>query len=174
MVKVLIFAAAIVALAFGALWSGIYNISALDPHSEITLQLITLARDRSITFHASEGKTPVLADPTLSAKGASTYREFCSDCHGGPGAGAEPFSQGLYPAPANLLSGHIQKQWKDNQLYWIVENGIKMTGMPAFGFTLEPGELSGIVAFLKRLPGMKPEEYNSLSAGPDKKSRDGG
>ncbi|MEN6440672.1 MAG: cytochrome c [Syntrophobacter sp.] len=174
MVRILIFLAAISALAFGVLWSGIYNISALDPHWETTLQLLALARDRSIAFHGSEGKTPVLADPTLPTKGASTYRESCSICHGAPGGGAEAFSQGLYPAPADLLSGHIQKKWKDNQLYWIVENGIKMTGMPAFGFTLEPGEMSGIVAFLKRLPGMKPEEYSTLSGGPNRKARDGG
>lgn len=174
MVKTLIILAAIFVLAFGVLWSGIYNISALDPHWETTLRLLALARDRSIANHSNDGKTLNLTDPALPSKGAFTYNESCRDCHGAPGTGAEAFSQGLYPAPADLLSGHIQKKWKDRQLYWIVENGIKMTGMPAFGFTLERDEMTGVVAFLKRLPGMKPEEYNSMTRGPHKDSRDGG
>ena len=55
----------------------------------------------------------------------------------GPGGSGRSLSQGLYPAPADLLSGSIQDEWKDAQLYWIVENGLKLTGMPAFGSNYE-------------------------------------
>lgn len=60
------------------------------------------------------------------------------------------------------------------QLYWIIKNGIKMTGMAAFGPTHNEDELWGIVAFLRRLPKLKPEEYRSMvkAAGLDKEKED--
>ncbi|MEM5787231.1 MAG: cytochrome c [Syntrophobacteraceae bacterium] len=161
--KFLLFVVAVLIIAAGAIWSGIYNISALDPHWEPTMQLIGLVRDRSIAAHSDDAKLPPLDDPKLLTNGAAEYRHMCRVCHGAPGASPDVLAQGLYPAPADLLSGYIQKKWNDNQLYWIIENGIKMTGMPAFSITHEREELVGLVAFLKRLPGMTPEEYRSVA-----------
>ena len=155
----------ILLLTAGGVWSGIFNISARVPHWDITIEAIELVRDRSIVVHSSDLKLPALDDPNLPIQGASAYKETCRDCHGAPGVQAEVFAQGLYPAPADLLSGSIQKEWKDNQLYWIVENGLKMTGMPAFGSAYDQKELLGIVAFMKKLPGMTPEVYQGLTGG---------
>ncbi len=110
--KILLFLAAVVIAAAGALWSGLYNISAIEPHWDITHKIIAIARDRSITVHSANVKVPPLDDPTLMAKGASHYAEMCRICHGAPGVPADVISQGLYPAPANLLSGHVQKEWE--------------------------------------------------------------
>ncbi|MFZ2448235.1 MAG: cytochrome c [Syntrophobacteraceae bacterium] len=163
--KIFLFLAAVVIAAAGALWSGLYNMSALEPHWDITHEIIAIARDRSITVHSANVKVPPLDDPKLSTAGVSHYAEMCRVCHGAPGVPPEGLAHGLYPAPANLLSGHAQKRWKDNELFWIVENGLKMTGMPAFGPTHNRDEMLGIVAFLKRLPGMTPEQYRVLAGG---------
>lgn len=162
LILVLIVAAGVVA-AF--IWYGLFNVSARVPHAAITLDLIDAARDRSIIVHSRGIKVPPLDNPDLSAGGASLFHEECRDCHGAPGVAAESFSQGMYPAPADLLSGDIQKEWKDHQLFWIVDNGLKMTGMPAFGSTLGKDELFKVVAFLRRLPGMTPEQYQLLMGG---------
>ena len=88
---------------------------------------------------------------------------MCRLCHGAPGIPAEVFAQGLYPAPADLLSGSIQQEWKDNQLYWIVENGLKLTGMPVLRSLTQQGNAHrSTVAFLKRLPGMTPNNTQTL------------
>jgi mono/diheme cytochrome c family protein len=50
----------------------------------------------------------------------------------------------------------------DAETFWVVKKGIKMTGMPAFGPTHDDEELWGIVAFWRRLPGMKPEQYKEV------------
>ncbi len=161
---VLFIVAVLIALA-GALWSGVYNVSALSPHWDATRQLIEIARDRSIIMHSSNIRVPPLDDPKLAAKGSTVYQDICRDCHGAPGQPSESFAQGLYPAPANLLSGDVQKEWKDNQLFWIIDNGLKMTGMPAFGPNNDRETLLGIVAFVNRLPGMTPEQFKAITGG---------
>ncbi len=108
-----------------------------------------------------------MGDPALVPKGAALYREACIHCHGAPGISASPFAQGLYPAPADLLSGSTQNEWTDTQLYWIVENGLKLTGMPAFGSNYEKGEIAAVVAFVRQLPKISPAEYEQM-AGADR------
>ena len=144
------------------LWQGGFDISARVPHSDVTFEAIETVRDWSIKAHSRDVNTPPLGDPSLAAAGASEYHEMCRLCHGAPGVPAEPFAQGLYPAPADLLSGSVQQEWKDNQLYWIVDNGLKMTGMPSFGVTHDRDTLIKIIAFVKKLPGMTPEQYKTL------------
>lgn len=162
--NILLFLVAVLIVLAGGIWSGVYNISALSPHWEATLEVIEIARDRSIIAHSGNVRLPHLDDPKLAAKGAADFQEMCRPCHGAPGMPAEVFAQGLYPAPANLLSGDVQKEWQDNQLFWIIDNGLKMTGMPAFGPTNSKDTLFGIVAFLKQLPGMTPEQYKAIVA----------
>ena len=162
----MIFVVVVVAgVAAAFVWYGLFDVSARVPHAAITLDLIEAVRDRSIVVHSRNVKVPSLDNPDLAARGASLFHEECRDCHGAPGVAAESFAQGLYPAPADLLSGDVQKEWKDKQLFWIVENGLKMTGMPAFGSTLSRDELYNVVAFLRRLPGTTPEQYKLLIGG---------
>ena len=143
-------------------WLGSFNISARTPHWDITVEAIEVLRDRSIIVHSRDVKTPPLADPALVPKGAALYRETCFHCHGAPGISALPFAQGLYPAPADLISGSIQNEWKDAQLYWIVENGLKLTGMPAFGSNYEKEEIAAVIAFVRHLPKIPPGEFEQM------------
>jgi hypothetical protein len=153
-------------LAAGAavfVWTGGFNIAATDPHWDITLQMIEVVRDRSIAVHSRSVSLPPFDESKLLRTGAGAFQEMCRDCHGAPGQPSEAFAQGLYPAPANLLSGEVQAEWSDKELFWIVQNGLKMTGMPAFGSTLEKEELMGAVALLRRLPKLGPGEYAALT-----------
>jgi mono/diheme cytochrome c family protein len=159
----------ILLLIAGGVWTGIFNVSARVPHWNFTIKAIEIIRDRSIEVHSADLKLPAVNAPNPIVQGASVYQETCRECHGAPGVPAEVFAQGLYPAPADLLSGSVQKQWKENQLYWIVENGLKMTGMPAFASAYDQKELLGVVAFLGKLTGMTPEEYQGLTTGSQNK-----
>jgi mono/diheme cytochrome c family protein len=164
--KVLVTIIVFLAVAVGAVvfvWFGFFDISARVPHWDITLEAIEVLRDRSIIVHSRDVRTPPLADPALAPKGAALYQETCRQCHGAPGISAHPFSQGLYPVPADLLSGSIQNEWGDAQLYWIVDNGIKLTGMPAFGSSYEKDEIAAVIAFVRRLPKISPGEYEQMT-----------
>ncbi len=165
---IVIFVAALAGAGAVFVWFGFFDISARVPHWDATSEVIELLRDRSIIVHSRGVETPSLDAPGLVSKGAGFYHETCRHCHAAPGIPASPFSQGLYPAPADLLGGSVQNEWKGRGLYWIVDNGIKLTGMPAFGSTYEKEEIAAITAFLLRLPGMSPGEYRQMAgAGQD-------
>jgi len=61
-----------------------------------------------------------------------------------------------------MTSGDVQKALNDAEIYWIVKHGIKLTGMPAFGPTHDENELWGLVAIVKEIPRMSPEQYRQL------------
>jgi mono/diheme cytochrome c family protein len=87
--------------------------------------------------------------------------EGCRTCHGGPGTTQAAFAEQMRPEPPDLTKAAAT--WKDNELYWILQHGIKMTGMPAFGPTHDEKELRAMVAFVRRLPDMSPSEYKELT-----------
>jgi len=145
----------------GFIWSGTYNVAATVHHWDFTYELLREARDRSIEAHGQGIKAPSLKDPKLQEGGMHEFHEMCRLCHGAPGYPNSEFAQGLYPAPPNLATKYVQT-WDDGQLFWIVKNGIKMTGMPSFGVTHGDNELWTIIAFLRRLPELKPEVYEGL------------
>ncbi len=140
-------------------WSGAYNVAATEPHWGIFRSFLEEARDRSVIAHSKGISSPSLEDPNLLETAFPHFHEMCRLCHGAPGYPPSEFAQGLYPVPPDLASYPIQQKLNNAQLFWIIKNGFKMTGMPAFGPTHEEDELWGLVAFLRRLPGMTQEDY---------------
>lgn len=141
--------------------SGIYNIAATAPHWPITLFVLQVVRDRSIAAHSSGVQLPDLRDSKLVVHGVEHFHEMCRLCHGAPGYSRQEFAEGLYPSPPNPASAEVQAK-SDAELYWIIENGVKMTGMPAFGPTHNRELIAGILALVRRLPKLSPDEYGSL------------
>lgn len=140
-------------------WSGIYNVAATKPHWGITLSLIEMLRDRSISVRSDDVGEPDLDNAKLMEAALTHYHEMCRLCHGAPDYQPEEFAKGLYPHPPNMTSGHVQEERSRAEIYWIVKHGIKMTGMPAFGPTHSDPELYGLVALTMEIPQMTPEEY---------------
>jgi mono/diheme cytochrome c family protein len=172
LVFLIIFGLLIAAVA-AFVWSGSYNIAASVPHWKITHWFLEKVRERSITSHSKGITVPSLNNPKLVETGFKNYHEMCRLCHGAPGYSRTEIAKGLYPGPPELTKRDEERP-SDAKVYWVIKNGIKMTGMPAFGPTHSEDELLGIVAFLKRLPNLKPEEYRSLvkAAGLDKEKED--
>jgi mono/diheme cytochrome c family protein len=79
---------------------------------------------------------------------------------------ATEIHKGLQPEPPELYEG--LDEWKPNELFWIVKNGVKMTGMPAWGPTHSDEKIWAIVAFLEKLPHMNAAQYKAMDkqAGP--------
>jgi len=134
---------------------GLYNVAATVPHWGITEEVLEIVRERSIAFHSRGIAVRDLDDSKLANTGMIHYHAMCRLCHGAPGSAENELTKGLYPKPPNLPSGKVQRELGENQMFWVIKNGLKMTGMPAFGPTHSEEELWGIVAYLKILPGLK-------------------
>ncbi len=160
-VRVLIVVAVVIVAFFLFLESGVYNISAMVPHNKVTLWVINTLKDNSIEHHSKDIKVPSnLDDSSLVNLGFRHYHEMCQGCHGAPGIQKSEIAQGLYPHPPNLA--HSAREMPPSQLFWITKNGIKMTGMPAFGKTHSDKKIWAIVAFIEKLPAMTNEQYGNL------------
>jgi len=155
---------AVVAIGGGAglvLYSGAYNVAASEPHSGPVFRLMETARLRSIQNHAKGIEPPAnLGKPERLVAGVSHYAEHCAGCHGAPGVESDDMAEGMYPKPPNLTD--VSKRLSSAELFWILKNGIKMTGMPSWGDHSED-DLWNIVAFLEKLPGMSPDAYHGLT-----------
>ena len=143
------------------IWSGVYNISARVPHWGITVWLLDEVRERSISVHSKQITILSSKSSERISIGFRNYHAMCRVCHGAPGYPESEITQGLYPKPPELASKDVQGE-SDAELYLIIENGIKMTGMPAFGPTHSKDELWGIVAFVRHLPNLSPEDYRAM------------
>jgi mono/diheme cytochrome c family protein len=157
-----ILVAALVALlgGFAVIYAGLYDVAATEPHSPVTSWLLETARTRSIKAHAAGIQTPPgLDDPAKVIIGVEHYAAHCAVCHGAPGVPNGDIAHGLYPQPSNL--SEAAKRYSPGELFWILKNGIKMSGMPAWSDHSD-AELWSTVAFLKRLPGMSEQEYAGL------------
>jgi mono/diheme cytochrome c family protein len=116
---------------------------------------------RSVQERAQEIEVPPLGERALIERGFGLYRANCVQCHGAPGVAPERFALGLTPVPANMAL--TAREWKrPAEIYWVVKNGIKMSGMPAWEFRLEETELWAIVAFVMTLPALSPDDYRSI------------
>ncbi len=152
----------LVLVAVGAtvlVWSGAYNIAADQPHWSLTEDLMETVRDRSIVARLSGITAPDLGDESLIRVGAGNYDAMCVGCHLQPGEDHSELSVGLYPAPPNLSR---DKAEDPVEAFWIIKHGIKMSGMPAWGKSMEDEYIWGMVAFLQRLPGMSADQYHEL------------
>jgi len=153
--------AAVIAIAIlgglGFVYSGVYHVGATDRHLDLTYWLLNTARVQSIKAHAAGIPVPAgFDDQAIILIGTEHFAAHCAVCHGAPGVPKGDIARGLYPAPPNL-SNAVQL-YSSAELFWIVKNGIKMSGMPAWNDHSDP-ELWAIVAFLKKLPSMSEQDY---------------
>lgn len=147
-------------VGIGTVLSGIYDISASAPHTPPVRRMIGALTDRSIRRHATTVDPLSGTDSSGLLVGITHYDEMCAVCHTAPGRKRTEIAAGMYPRPPRLT--HEHEEWSDAQLFWIVKHGIKMSGMPAFGPTHSDDIIRDIVALVRRLPSMSPEQYHAL------------
>lgn len=149
----------IAALVF--FFGGFYSVAATYEDNSAIAWALVHVRNASISHHADASPPQSLSDAAMIHAGAKAFSERgCANCHGGPGVQWAKFSEGLNPAPPDLKE--IVGEIPPNDLFWVVKNGIRMTGMPSFGAIGVPDqELWSIVAFLKQLPSVTDADYKA-------------
>lgn len=120
----------------------------------VALRLRSLATPRD----AKEKKSPLTMTPDVVRVGLEHFADHCAVCHGNDGSGQTDIGRGLYPKPPDLRAARTQNL-SDGELYYIIENGVRLTGMPAFGVPgADPNDSWRLVAFIRHLPTVTPAE----------------
>lgn len=137
--------------------TGSFDTRASTPHQP----LMAWAMHTTMIRAAQRGGRIVRAPPGFSVAqteaGFILYDRDCASCHGGPGIARGPWAEGMNPSPPYLLDA--ARHWRAGELYWIVGNGVKMTGMPAWRSQRSSTQLWDIVAFLEAMPFVTARDY---------------
>jgi mono/diheme cytochrome c family protein len=139
------------------IYSGIYNIGASTPHSEAVTWVFNTTKKYSVRKHAEDIQQADIYDERLVEAGFEHYDDMCSGCHGSPGEEPAKIFNPSPPALAESRTG-----FNPSELFWIVKNGIKMTGMPEFGSLHSDEDIWAITAFLVKLPDMTRKQYAAM------------
>lgn len=142
------------------MFSGLIDVAATKPHDPVTGFILNTTMESSVRAHAKGISAPSLDDPGMITEGFRHYREMCVDCHLAPGVEATEISEGLMPRPPRLQKA--VEEWTPEELFWVTKNGVKMTGMPAWGPTHSDAKIWAIVAFLEKLPHMTAEQFREM------------
>lgn len=142
--------------------TGVYNIAATEPHTAMVNHLLEFAMRRSVKLRSQSIEVPDLADQHRQQNGLRIYRVSCLQCHGAPGVAPEAFAAGMTPPPANLVD--TARNWHAREIYWVVRQGTKMTGMPAWEYRLSDAQIWDVVAFVMRMPQLSPLDFAQWSA----------
>jgi mono/diheme cytochrome c family protein len=107
---------------------------------------------------------PVLRNDESVANGMAHFADHCAQCHGNDGGGAE-MGKSMFPPTPDLKAASTQ-ELSDGTLFYVVEHGVRFTGMPAFGTGTLAGEEASwhLVNFVRHLPRVTPEQLEEMAA----------
>jgi len=151
----------VVGVAAFVVKTGRLPIAATTPPDFVDRVAVT-ARFKAVVRGAAGLQVTVSADPASVLRGREHYVENCLPCHGAPGVKPAEFTEGMKPKPPDI-DGSLQN-YSDAQLFWVIKNGIRATGMPGFGVNHKDEEIATIAAFVRHTPRLTPEERKDLAA----------
>jgi mono/diheme cytochrome c family protein len=145
-------------------FGGFYSVAATQEDPGIVKWVLKKVRTASINRHATERPTIALDDPAVVQAGARAFlARGCVHCHGAPGVEWSKFSEGMRPDPPDLKD--VAKEDEPQYVFWVIKNGINMTGMPSFARAgVDDKEIWTIVAFVKKLPSVSDGDFKAWTA----------
>jgi mono/diheme cytochrome c family protein len=171
-------AGVVVAVAASVLHDGL---SSRATPSKLETAMARNVRRFAIPANARSAQNPVIASEKDLRVARLHFADHCATCHDNDGGGQTMFGKGLYPHPPDLRLPATQ-DLTDGELFWIIENGVRFTGMPAFANPEEHGGHGGaldswkLVHFIRHLPHLtaaeriEMERYNPK--GPDDRAEE--
>jgi mono/diheme cytochrome c family protein len=155
---ILLLLALAIGLAIAAGVSMLHNgLSARAQPTAMEAMLARNARHLSIPANARNQHNPVDASGENLRAARAHFADHCAICHANDGSGESMIGKGLYPKPPDLRANETQKL-SDGELFWIIENGVRFTGMPAFGGHGSEEDSWKLVRFIRHLPNLAMED----------------
>lgn len=107
-------------------------------------------------------RNPMTATPSTLEEAAAHWADHCALCHGNDGRGETEMGQRLYPRPPDMTQSRTQAL-SDGELYDAIQNGIRLSGMPAWGEPrTDDASTWGLVAFIRHLPALSAAEKQRM------------
>ena len=145
-------------------FAGFYSVAGTAEDPAIVDWALVRVRTASIDRHAQDQPPTSINAPGSIQAGAKAFATHgCANCHGAPGVDWAKFSEGLHPDPPDLKD--VVGELSPAQMFWVIRNGINMTGMPSFAQAgASDDEIWSIVAFLRKLPTVSAADYKGWTA----------
>jgi mono/diheme cytochrome c family protein len=155
----------IVIIAFAAAYGYAviqHGFSARDQPSAIESIFARTARAFAVPSRARRMKNPAQPSPQVYAEARAHFADHCAVCHANNGSGDTPLGRNLYPHPPDLRLPLTQNK-PDGELYWIIQYGIRHSGMPAFGDAVDDDpDTWKLVTFIRHLPSLSDQEEREM------------
>jgi len=161
-----IISALVLLLAAACLWfyGPMRNCCGARPEPSATEAAIAHSlRKLSIPSRARDAKNPFTATPEIMQEASRHFADHCASCHANDGSGNTEMGRNLYPRSPNMRQTATQ-QLTDGELYYIIHNGVRWTGMPAWGSTDNDSDSWKLVLFVSHLPDLTPAEVHDMEA----------
>ena len=149
-----------------------FNLTAIPEPGHVETRAANLAK-RVLIYRASRQAIPPRPLDTKASvdNGSTHYGLECSICHGTDGHIQAPLGRWMYPRPADLSGSQVQS-YSDQELFWIIQNGIRFTGMPAFGKVESPEHIWDLVNYVRTLPGELHTENSTANSDSTQRGHD--
>ncbi|HZC22373.1 MAG TPA: c-type cytochrome [Candidatus Binatia bacterium] len=149
-----------VVLAVGVFWVlTAHGFSARERPSAIEAFLARHARRIATPSDARNRKNPQAKTELAIAEGRDHFADHCAICHANDGSGRTQINSGLYP-PAPDMRKAVTQDLSDGEIFYIIKNGVRFTGMPGWGG--EDDENWKLVLFIRRLPALSSREIDLM------------
>ncbi len=140
-----------------------HGFSARDQPTAIEAFVARRLRHLAVPRSAREAQNPVPASSAVLAEARAHFADHCASCHGNDGSGQTEIGQHLYPKAPDMRQADTQSL-SDGELFYIIHNGVRLTGMPAWGDDPpeEDQDSWKLVYFIRHLPELSPEELTEM------------
>jgi mono/diheme cytochrome c family protein len=119
------------------------------------------ARRIATPADARELQNPYPLTPERLASARAHWIDHCATCHALDGSGKTALGTNMYP-PAPEMRDATTQSLTDGELFYIISNGVRFTGMPAWGGEHSPEETWELVGFIRTLPSLSPEDLRQM------------
>ena len=120
------------------------------PSQEET-NLANAAKDVAIPLEAGKKTNPLPETDEIVSQGQDVFLGSCAQCHAADGRGDTDIGRNMAPPAMDLTSSHVQ-HWSDAELFWIIQNGVRLTGMPAWHSSISENDTWKLARFVHKLP----------------------
>jgi mono/diheme cytochrome c family protein len=145
--------------------------SARDKPTSLERMVARTARSMAVPGTAKNMRNPIPYSEEVLREARAHWADHCAFCHANDGSGSTEVGRNLYPKAPDVRKSQTQRM-TDGELYYTIENGIRLTGMPAWGNGTENDEDSWkLVYFIRHLPEMTPQEEQLSALAIDENSK---
>jgi mono/diheme cytochrome c family protein len=138
----------VISAMLGALLQGC---TANKPPSQGETDLANATKDVAIPLEAGKMKNPLPETDEAVSQGQEVFLGSCAQCHGADGRGDTNVGRSMAPPAMDLSSAHVQ-HWSDAELFWIIQNGVRLTGMPAWKSSISDNDTWKLALFIHNIP----------------------